>query len=162
MKISCKFGKGNTKIVEVSPDDPLYVLFEKLNITDKGTKFIFNGNFYSMDSIQTFQEIDMTDDDIIIINLLKIELMCKIGTKNIRIVEVSPDDPLNILLTKLNITDRTTKFIYKGIAYSLVSIQTFREIGVTCDTRITINNQPVAGGVEDKNRFTNLSKEFIR
>ncbi len=88
--------------------------------------------------------------------------MCKVGTKNIRIVEVSPDDPLNILLTKLNITDRTTKFIYKGIAYSLASIQTFREIGVTCDARITINNQQVAGGVEDKNRFTNLSKEFIR
>ena len=38
MKISCKLGKGNIKIVEVSPDDPLYVLFEKLNIKDKGTK----------------------------------------------------------------------------------------------------------------------------
>ena len=45
------------------------------------------------------------------------KITCKLGTKNIKVVEVSPNDQLNILLTKLNITDKTAKFIYKGILF---------------------------------------------
>ena len=89
------------------------------------------------------------------------KITCKLGTNNIK-VEVSPNDQLNILLTKLNIKNKATKFIFGGKTYDMVCIQTFREIGLTCDCRITIINPAVAGGGEDMNRFANLSDEFLR
>ena len=69
------------------------------------------------------------------------KITVKFGTNNIKVVEVSPEDPLYVLLDKLNISDKTTKFIYKGIAYNIGSLQTFKEIGLTCDARISVNNQ---------------------
>jgi len=72
-------------------------------------------------------------------------LTCKIGTKNIKVVEVQPYEPLHILLKKLNIEDKNTKFIFNGITYSMSSILTFQEIGLTGDARIAINNQGIAG-----------------
>jgi hypothetical protein len=60
-------------------------------------------------------------------------------------VEVNPDDPFHILMNKLGITDKNTKFLYNGIAYSIGSIQTFREIGLINDSRITFSNQAIAG-----------------
>ena len=59
VKLTCKLGLRNTKVVEVQPDDQIYVLLEKLNITDRKTKFVFNGQPYSMASIQTFEEIGL-------------------------------------------------------------------------------------------------------
>ena len=149
MKITVKFGTNNIKVVEVSPDDHLYVLLDKLNITDKSTKFIFKGMSYSMSGIQTFQEIGIIDGARITVNYQKIKITCKLGANNIKIVEVSPDDPLYIFLDKLNITDKTAKFVYKGIAYSIGTIATFREIGLTCDARIVINNTALAGEGEE-------------
>ena len=149
MKITCKLGKGNIKVVEVSPEDPLYVLLDKLNIKDKTTKILYEGKTYEIGNIITFREIGITADDIIIINnpinSLKIKITCKLGTRNIKVVEVSPEDPLFVLLYKLNISDKTTKFIYKGISYSLGSLQTFKEIGLTCDARILVNNNQYIG-----------------
>ena len=55
MRLTCKMGSRNVKVVEVQSTDALYVLLNKLNISDKNTKFIFNGITYSMGSIQTFQ-----------------------------------------------------------------------------------------------------------
>ena len=72
------------------------------------------------------------------------------GTKNIKVVEVQPSDPLYVLLQKLKITDKKTKFIYKGITYSMGSIETFSEIGLTTDERINVSNQAIAG------KFLNL------
>ena len=62
MKLKCKLGSGNVKVVDVQPDDPLYVLLKKLKIEDKRTKFLFNGIARSMASIETFQEIGLTYD----------------------------------------------------------------------------------------------------
>ena len=90
------------------------------------------------------------------------KITCKLGTGNIKVVEVSPDDPLNILLTKLNITDKTAKFIFKGMAYSMASILTFQEIGLTYDTKIFVISQAIPAGGEDMNWFANLSDEFLR
>ena len=61
---------GTNKIinVELSPDDLLYILFEKLNICDKNTKFLFNGTTYSMGTILTFREIGFIKDSRININ----------------------------------------------------------------------------------------------
>ena len=73
------------------------------------------------------------------------KLTCKLGTNNIRVVEVKPSDPLYVLLNKLKITDKSTKFIFKGITHSMSSIATFQEIGLTFDTRITVNNQGISG-----------------
>jgi len=67
MRITCKLGSGNFKVVEVSPDDRLYILIKKLNICDKNTKFLFNGVTYSMGSIQTFREIGIMQDCRIIV-----------------------------------------------------------------------------------------------
>lgn len=73
------------------------------------------------------------------------KLTCKLGTHNIRVVEVKPSDPLYVLLNKLKLTDKGTKFIFKGITHSMSSIETFQEIGLTYDTRITVNNQGISG-----------------
>lgn len=54
MRLTCKMGSRNVKVVEVQSTDALYVLLNKLNISDKNTKFIFNGITYSMGSIQSF------------------------------------------------------------------------------------------------------------
>lgn len=72
-------------------------------------------------------------------------LTCKMGSRNVKVVEVQPNDALLTLLCKLNISDKNTKFIFNGITYSMSSIQTFKEIGLTSDARITINNQAIAG-----------------
>ena len=88
------------------------------------------------------------------------KITCKLGSNNTKVVEVSPDDHLYVLLNKLNITDKTAKFIFKGMAYGMGSIQTFREIGLTYDARILLNDKPISGGEE--NRFANLSDEFLR
>ena len=47
MRITCKIDSG-TKDIEVSPDEPLYILLKKLNICDKFTKFRFKGETYDM------------------------------------------------------------------------------------------------------------------
>ena len=75
-------------------------------------------------------------------------ITCKLGTRNIKVVEVSLDDPLLVLLKKLNIGDKKTKFIFKGVTYSMSSCFTFKEIGITEDCRIFINNQAISGGYE--------------
>ena len=91
------------------------------------------------------------------------KITCKLGTNRTKVVEVSPNDPLYILLEKLQITDKNTKFIFNGATYSICSIFTFKEIGINSDSRISINNQAISGGGgEESNRFANLSEEFIR
>ena len=76
---------------------------------------------------------------------MPIQLTCKMGTHNTKVVEVESTDPLHILLNKLNISDKNTKFLFNGRTYSMSSIQTFQEIGLTSNQRITINNQAIAG-----------------
>ena len=72
-------------------------------------------------------------------------LTCKMGSRNVKVVEVQANDALFTLLSRLNISDKNTKFIFNGITYSMGSIQTFKEIGLMNDERITINNQAIAG-----------------
>ena len=74
------------------------------------------------------------------------KLTCKLGTSITKQVEVNPDDPLSILLVKLNISDKRTKFMYSGQTYQIYTLFTFKEIGITSDARIFINNQAISGG----------------
>ena len=62
MKLICLLGDLGTQVVEVLPTDPLNSLFQKLNISDKKTKFIFAGQTYLVASIQTFSEIGLNED----------------------------------------------------------------------------------------------------
>ena len=68
----------------------------------------------------------------------------KLGTNNIRFVEVQPNYELYVLLKKLKITDKNSKLIFNGTTYSIVSILTFKEIGLTFDTGNSIINHAIA------------------
>ena len=90
-------------------------------------------------------------------------ITCKIGSNNIKKVEVSTYDPLYKLLELLQISDKNTKFIFNGETYSISCILTFREIGLVRDSKIFIVNQAISdGGGEDSVKFANLSNEFVR
>ena len=89
-------------------------------------------------------------------------ITCKLGTNKAKVIEVSPNDHLHSLLEKLK-CDPHSKFIFRGVTYSVCSILTFREIGIIENCRISLNNQAIAGGGgEESNKFANLSEEFIR
>lgn len=75
------------------------------------------------------------------------KIICKLGFTNIKEVEVQPYEQLNVLMTRLNITDNKTKFIYNGITYRIDSNLTFQDIDIVDGTRITVNNQAIAKGV---------------
>ena len=93
-------------------------------------------------------------------------ILCELGTGDWRCVVVSPNDYLYVLLDKLNITDKKTKFMYDSKIYDMASFETFQEIKLTLDnTRIFIYKPNAilgAGGSEVMNRFANLSDEFLR
>jgi hypothetical protein len=74
----------------------------------------------------------------------KMKLTCKLGSMT-KIVEVYPSDQLNVLIQKLNLHDKITKFIYKGITYLVASILTFDEIGLTSDCYLPFINPAIAG-----------------
>lgn len=73
------------------------------------------------------------------------KLTCKINRTTKKVVQVQPEDQLNILLNKLNIGDKKAKFVYKGYTYSLATIFTFKEIGLTTDTDLNIVTPARAG-----------------
>ena len=58
----CKLGT-NVKMVEVYTDDSIFVLKQKLNL-DKERKFVFKGISYSINSVFTFEEIGIKEDNI--------------------------------------------------------------------------------------------------
>jgi hypothetical protein len=59
----CKIGTGKTKIVEVDTSSPIYVLLEKLKISDKKTKFTFQGQTYCLGMSLTFEDIGLVNDN---------------------------------------------------------------------------------------------------
>ena len=75
------------------------------------------------------------------------KLKCKIGASTIKVINVDPSDNLFILLYKLKISDKNTKFVFNGTTYSMGSILTFEEIGLTYDARIAVNTQAIAGNI---------------
>lgn len=62
MKLTIRLSSTNVKVVNVKPNDPLYILLNLLNITDKKTVFICNGIAHCMGSIETFEEINLPDE----------------------------------------------------------------------------------------------------
>jgi len=76
-----------------------------------------------------------------------IEITCKIGCEKIVKVKVNITDPIFVLLKKLNITDKATKFLYKGQHYIISSKMTFQEIDLVCDSTIFIVIKSIEGKV---------------
>jgi hypothetical protein len=72
-------------------------------------------------------------------------IICKLGTSNTKQVEVQPYEQLNVLLSKLNIADKKTKFMYKGQTYGIFTNLTFSEIDMVDGARIFVNNQGISG-----------------
>ena len=69
VKLRIKMGTNLSKTVEVRPYDHLYVLLDKLDITDKSVKILFNGETYPIASILKFEEIGINSDcNIILMN----------------------------------------------------------------------------------------------
>ena len=56
MRILCELETGGDRFIEVSPNDYLYVLLDKLNIIDKKTKFMYDSKIYDMASFETFKK----------------------------------------------------------------------------------------------------------
>lgn len=73
------------------------------------------------------------------------KLTCKFGTDNLKKIDVDPKDKIFILIEKLGLQDKKSKFIYEGETYQVASIFTFEEIGLTKDTRLNIINAAIAG-----------------
>lgn len=72
-------------------------------------------------------------------------IICKMGTSSTKAVDVQPYEQLNVLLQRLNITDKKTKFMYKGQTYAIYSNHTFQEIEMVDNARIYVNNQGISG-----------------
>lgn len=76
-------------------------------------------------------------------------ITCKMGTSSTKAVDVQPYEQLNVLLQRLNISDKKTKFMYKGQTYSMYCNLTFQEIEMTDNARIFVNNQGISGEIEE-------------
>ena len=68
ISLTCKTRARNPKVVNVDTTDQVCVLASKLNITDIKTKFICNGETYSIYGGYTFQQIGITSNQIIFVN----------------------------------------------------------------------------------------------
>ena len=72
-------------------------------------------------------------------------LKCKLATRTVEEVELPPSARLYELLDKLGISDKDTKFTFNQRTYSMASIQTFQEIGLTNGGNIVVFNQAISG-----------------
>ena len=66
------------------------------------------------------------------------KLICKLGPNKVKNVNISPKESLYILLKKLKLKDKKAKLVYNDKTYSIGSIKTFEEIGLTYDSTISI------------------------
>lgn len=74
---------------------------------------------------------------------------CKYGKNKKKEIVVEPTNELNIILKKIKEVNKKSKFVFKGFTYSLASIFTFEEIGITDNTEIDIVTPSRAGNIID-------------
>lgn len=77
--------------------------------------------------------------------MAKITLTCKTRARNPKIVFVDTEQQVCVLASLLNITDIKTKFICNGETYSIYGSYTFKQIGITSNQIIYVNNQAMSG-----------------
>jgi len=73
------------------------------------------------------------------------KLTCLMGDFGIKVIEVDENEELNVLMEKLELTDKNTKFVFKGQTYAIFQNRTFKEIGLISDANIFVNNQAISG-----------------
>ena len=81
-----------------------------------------------------------------------------LGEYGTKVVEVFTDNPLSILLEKVNPIGKNTKFIFKGMSFMVNSKLTFGEIGMDKDCAVYFVDQAMSGGkIKESNKYENLS-----
>ena len=76
------------------------------------------------------------------------KLVCKLGDYGQQIVEVNKSDALSVLMNKLDLRDKNTKFIFNERTYQVYTNQTFEDIGLTRDnTLLYFINQAISGKI---------------
>lgn len=73
------------------------------------------------------------------------QLTCLMGDLGTKIVYVNRNDKLSVLMDKLELTDKSTKFVFNGQTYAIYQDQTFEDIKLISDTNIFVNNQAISG-----------------
>ena len=142
-KIKINVINGNsTETIFIDPYSYTDDIYTKLN---KNFKFRLEFNGKNIDTGRLLCEYLKNNDSIEIVKDIsnKIRLKVKVRTGEFKIVCVSPDDSLFILSKMLDIKDKSSKFFYKGMAYNIFSILTFREINLTQDSTLIIVNQAI-------------------
>ena len=77
------------------------------------------------------------------------KITCILGSTNSKQVEVQPYEELNVLMSKLNLTDKKTKFTYKGQTYAIYTNLTFQDIEMVDGAKIFLINQAISGKLEN-------------
>ncbi len=73
------------------------------------------------------------------------QLTCKYGKNKKKVVTVNTTDELRVLLKEINGLSKLSYFVIGGKQWSLASIFTFNEIGITTDSQINIVTPSRAG-----------------
>lgn len=73
------------------------------------------------------------------------KIKCIVGKKDIRMVTVNGSDPISVLLDKLSLSDKKTKFVYNGQTHQIYSNLTFDDIGMKDGARIIFIYQALSG-----------------
>ena len=73
------------------------------------------------------------------------QLTCKYGKNDKKVVTVKTTEQINVLLNKINGLSKHSYFVIGGNQYSLASIFTFNEVGITTDSQINIVTPSRAG-----------------
>ena len=73
------------------------------------------------------------------------QLTCKYGRNQKKVVTVYATDELRVLLDKISGLHKESFFLFNAKQWSLASIFTFKEVGITCDAHINIVTPSRAG-----------------
>ena len=132
--------ENNINTIIIDPFSYTNDIYSKVNL-NYDFKLRFNGEFIDSGKLISQYNIQNGDNvDIIRCNSNKIELEVKLGINETKNVIVFPHEPLYRLLDLLKLTDKTINFVYDDNVYSIGSIQTFEEIGLTTNSKINIIN----------------------
>ena len=75
-------------------------------------------------------------------------IICKLGSKIKKEVNVNPEDGLYVLLELLKLPKRYSNFGFKGMKWNISSTKTFKEIGMDDHSKIFFFVQMRGGGPE--------------
>ena len=137
--------KNDKEAIFIDPfsyTDELYAKYNK----EKAYRLLINGKYIPRSGAFIFDYLKNNDNmQLIYINTKTIKLKVKMGSHNTKIIFINPEESLYSLLEMLCIQDKLTKFIFNGETYCMGTILTFKEIGLTSDSTIFVNN-PALGG----------------